>query len=197
MKKWIARLAWMGAGVAALYALSALAGVALGGDLDPLEAPGSTMLALDELPPSWHRTLPANDGGDACHSTRFECVLGDTAVLDHETGLVWEQAPGETGAFWINAFDYCHQRVTGDRAGWRLPTAEELLTLFEGGLALPTGHPFGAIGAGEQFWTATTYAPDTTHAVYKSNGAGVAFHLAKTNANDVWCVRGGQTYDGR
>src|SRR2546425_8806330 len=46
------------------------------------------------LPPTWDKTLPANNPGGACPATssRFTCVMGNAAVRDNETGLVWEQS---------------------------------------------------------------------------------------------------------
>src|SRR5215470_9380827 len=40
---------------------------------------------LGLIPPAWSQKLPA--------AQRFEVVLDGAAVLDHETGLVWEKSP--------------------------------------------------------------------------------------------------------
>jgi hypothetical protein len=39
--------------------------------------------------PTWHQLLPPAD--------RFVLVMGDEAVLDRETGLVWERTPTKPG----------------------------------------------------------------------------------------------------
>lgn len=44
-----------------------------------------TMKTLDQIPPTWSHTMPA--------AQRFEVVFDGEAVLDKETGLVWEQSP--------------------------------------------------------------------------------------------------------
>lgn len=193
MRKWITRLAWMAAGIGALYGVSALAGVASGGDLDPPAAPGSTMLGLDELPPSWHQSLSAG-GADPCNTLRFECVLGDAAVLDHETGLVWQRTPSVGLGTWQGAQDACRTATTGNRRGWRLPAVAELATLLDPTTispALPAGHPFGAISG--TFWTSTqsSVSPGEAARVGMTAVVGGSISSApKTSAlTGGWCVR--------
>src|SRR5687768_10756564 len=43
---------------------------------------------VNRLPPAWSEILPP--------ATRFSLVLNNAAVLDRETGLVWERAPADT-----------------------------------------------------------------------------------------------------
>src|SRR5262245_21464181 len=99
--------------------------------------------------PSWDQQLPA--------STRFIVLSnwGGAAVLDPETGLVWERAP-DSGLFKVtippggflgeeSALTHCHKIRVGNRAGWRLPSVEELGSLLDSTQnhpALPVGHPF-------------------------------------------------------
>ena len=82
--------------------------------------------------PSWDQQLPA--------ATRF-IVLSNwssAAVLDRETGLVWEKSPlspsgGETGRrTWLSAQNRCNTLNLGNRKGWRLPTLQELASLIDG-----------------------------------------------------------------
>src|ERR671918_2705680 len=58
------------------------------------------------------------------------------AVLDRETGLIWQQCPSTTTVPWMlnNQFTgfavgNCYSAQTGGRTGWRLPTYEELQSL--------------------------------------------------------------------
>ena len=90
----INRAGWLVAGVLALFVVAAMTGVVSGGPLDPPGAPAPTQKTLDEIPGSWSRALSATGG---CTSERFQCVLGDVAVLDRETGLVWERVPSAVG----------------------------------------------------------------------------------------------------
>src|SRR5262247_3707722 len=70
--------------------------------------------------PSWDQTLPS--------ATRFIVLsnFGGQAVLDRETGLVWEKSPNTAPMLWEPALEYCINHRVGDRQGWRLPTMAEL-----------------------------------------------------------------------
>jgi len=137
---------------------------------------------------------------------RFKVLAGfnGAAVLDRETGLVWERAPGNTdedrdidaddAKTWFAAQDFCHQTRVGNRNGWRLPTVQELTSLLDptqNSPALPIGHPF--VNIGTNYWTATTRAanPDTAWTVEFFVGSIVA--PLKTDLAFVWCVRSGNS----
>ena len=78
-------------------------------------------------------------------SKRFQSVLDGEAVLDKETGLVWEKSPDTTTRTRVDALYYAYSKNVGGRGGWRLPKAEELRTLIDPtqrNPALPSGHPF-------------------------------------------------------
>ena len=121
-------------------------GVLAAGELEPTAPPGPTMKSLDEIPPTWSQTLDSTDGElDGCNSSRFKCVLGGSAVLDNETGLIWERTPTNAYTQWLSSIDACLQKLVGDRGGWRLPRAEEIFSLIDlsSGLPrLPPSHPF-------------------------------------------------------
>src|SRR5208283_5370500 len=101
-----------------------------------------------EAPPtSWDQQL-------ACDSTsncpRFEVLaaFGGSAVLDKETGLVWEQSPSTTVMVWEAAQVHCNQLTTGGRGGWRLPAVPELDSLVDPtqtNPSLPSGNPFSSV----------------------------------------------------
>lgn len=132
-------------------------GLAITGSLDPPGAPAPTMRTLEELQPSWSKKI--NDT-----SKRFEIawssLLGGSAVLDKETGLVWEQSPDTTLRPWIAAVIYAYQKEVGGRKGWRLPTVEELASLVDtsvsGSPKLPSNHPFTNVQSGS-YWSSTTF----------------------------------------
>src|SRR5262249_35059860 len=93
--------------------------------------------------PSWDQTLACSA---LANCPRFVVLanMNSDAVLDRETGLVWERNPdGHTNG--NQAKIVCAQRVVGDRQGWRLPTVSELRSLIQPSRAipaLPDGHPF-------------------------------------------------------
>ena len=141
------------------------------------------------IPPAWYQKLRASE--------RFQLVLDNAAVLDKETGLVWEKSPDTTKRTWVNAIVYAYTKEVGGRKGWRLPTVEELASLVDPtqtNPSLPSGHPFSNVQLG-YYWSATTYAGPTSTAwrVYFLNG-DVDTHV-KSSFLYVWCVRGGHGHD--
>jgi hypothetical protein len=115
--------------------------------------------------PSWDQTLSA--------ATRFIILsnFANEAVLDRETGLVWETSPITTTNDWQSALFQCTSRTTGGRKGWRLPSVHELASLVDPAVAfpgptLPPGHPFTNVQSAN-YWSATTNAqsPDSAWVV--------------------------------
>jgi hypothetical protein len=150
---------------------------------------GGLDFTVAALPPAWAATLPA--------AQRFQLVLGGAAVLDRETGLVWERSPDTTTRSWLNAQIHCNQRTVGNRKGWRLPTLQELASLVDPtqiNPSLPPGHPFTNVQS-LNYWSGTTIASFTSGAWYVSLSDGVVFALDKAVALFAWCVRGGQGGD--
>lgn len=180
-----------------------------GGPLDPPGAPDSTMKSLDDIPGSWSRALPANDGvagpdpPAGCDSSRFECLedFYNAAVLDRETGLVWYIEPLPIGQSWSAAHQYCQSfpvgTVVGERRGWRLPAYEELLSLVSTSAApprLPNGHPF-TVATTDSYWTATTTSATNAREFSFATASGSVNGEPKASENYAWCVRGGVGYN--
>jgi len=185
----------------ALAAAILVAGTGLAGDLEPSATPGPTMKTLDQIPPTWDRILPAAE--------RFVLVMGGEAVLDKETGLVWERQPSVELNLWDNTLFNCLGLETGGRKGWRLPTVEELSSLVDptqSSPALPTGHPFAVQVSETDFQSSTYFSATRMPESIIMEGVGVwAVNFSvgglnmvyKTESFKSWCVRGGQGYDGR
>jgi len=149
--------------------------------------------------PSWDQQLPGatrfvvlSNWVDAAHPS------GGAAVLDRETGLVWQRSPSQPDIVWLDALDYCNQLTAGGRLGWKLPSIQELNTLNDPTVTtfpfLPAGHPFTFTGA-LAFWASTTSAFSSADAWVGNFVIGIlprAFVQGKDGtAAGAWCVRGG------
>lgn len=144
--------------------------------------------------PSWDQKLTTN---------RFVILANwnNEAVLDRETGVVWQRSPVTDEHALFFGTQLCHLASTGGRRGWRLPRAEELASLLEpdpitGMATLPAGHPFIGIrtNSGDYYWSATRSAdfPGSVWVVSFYNGAGGPY---SSSTRHLWCARGGQGVD--
>lgn len=128
-------------------------------------------------------------------------AFGGAAVLDNETGRVWDQSPDTNSRTWFNALSHCYEREIGGRKGWRLPSIEELTSLVDPSVpfllapTLPAGHPFSNMQS-FFFWSATTRAEFTDAAWVVRFDDGDVHLFDKTDDRFVWCVRGGKGIDG-
>jgi len=185
------RFGWAMTGALALLAVLALARALEAGSLDPPGPVGSTMRSLDELLPSWDRKLTAA-GPDYCNSQRFQCVLPDAtypdgaAVLDRETGLVWERVPSDAVNSWDGANVTCTKLFKGGRQGWRLPAVDELASLLDS----DSSGPFNVTGT-TVFWTASRYGTGRWIVDISGIGSESSASITYTVTYRVWCVRGG------
>ena len=91
--------------IAILTAMLIVPGMVKAGNLEPSAGPGPTMKTLDEIPPTWSQKLPA--------AQRFVIVLDGAAVLDKETGLVWEKSPDTTERDWLPPFFIATRKLWG------------------------------------------------------------------------------------
>jgi hypothetical protein len=127
---------------------------------------------------------------------RFQVLsaFGGAAVLDQETGRVWEQSPSTSQFTWDDAISQCYRLEVDGRRGWRLPTIEELASLVDTSHpppTLPAGNPFSNVQS-FVYWSATTVTLNTSVAWnvnFENNQVSVG---AKSIPLFVWCVRGGQ-----
>jgi hypothetical protein len=152
--------------------------------------------------PSWDQTMPSG--------TRFVVLsnFDSDAVLDRETGLVWQRALAGGLVDYPTAARTCAALTIGNRPGWRLPAATELGSLFDPSVPapfLPAGHPFTGFPTGMQqgllLWSNTITPSPLT------NGSG-SWHvtvgrpnvsttllpfapLSDNTALSYLCVRGG------
>jgi hypothetical protein len=188
------------------HALRALAGWVA---LLALPAPGAAQTPLT----SWDQVIP-----NASQRFVVLAAFNDEAVLDRETGLVWERTPADVTRDWAGAISHCYWRTvqtsaragTGPvpgRNGWRLPTIEELSTLLAPTpghcFTLPPGHPF-QLPPSTWYWSITTVVSDSAQepgaAAWRllfsdTLGCQQETISGKLGSNRAWCVRGGHGYD--
>jgi len=171
-----------------MFGLLVLGALAVAGGPAQADSPGPYYAT-----PSWDQTMPS--------ATRFIVLsnFGSAAVLDRETGLVWEKSPDTNLYTWAEGQVHCNTLNVGNRKGWRLPAIQELASLVDPsvplpGPTLPAGHPFSNVQS-NTYWSATTFASSTSNAwgVFLVNGdVSPGF---KAFSVFVWCVRGGQGVD--
>ena len=155
--------------------------------------------------PSWDQTLPCGTLGrlgSVCPRFVVLTNMGSHAVLDQETGLVWEQSPS-TGGFteWKQALSHCMMLIKGNRMGWRLPTIQELASLIDptrSSPPLPAAHPFSDVSIVDNYVSATTVLGDPFGSAWAIQffGHGLVTFV-ELNEHFIipyraWCVRGGQ-----
>ena len=175
-----------------LVALGLLTGVAM--TAGPAQAASGAGPYYAE--PTWDRKLPT--------ATRFLILTNwnSEAVLDKETGLVWEKSPDPIPQPWFQARQVCANRTISGRMGWRLPSVDELASLIDPGVVspgptLPPGHPFLHVIGGttnrDYYWSATTTVESPTSAWAVSFGTSDVTFGPKADSIGlpVWCVRGG------
>jgi hypothetical protein len=149
----------------------------------PLPAPPTDLNGVTQ---SWNKVLPPGQ--------RFVVLaaFNGSAVLDQNTGLVWERAVLASTAPWSSARWNCLNNMTGDTKGWRLPSIVELASLIDPpppvNPTLQPGHPFSL--APITYWSVTA-DPDNPSLAWSVNFTVGTVNLSpKSTGNGVWCVRG-------
>jgi hypothetical protein len=156
--------------------LAAIAGIGGGGGQD-----GNHTLRRDQALPAAQRFVVL-------------AAFNNDAVLDKNTGLVWEKSPATTTRTWGLATFACINKNVGGQKGWRLPAIAEQASLIDPSVAppgptLPPGHPFLNVQSAA-YWSASTGADAPTYAWHVGFNVGGVDALSKTSSFHVWCVRG-------
>jgi hypothetical protein len=153
--------------------------------------------------PSWDQKIACTSPSN-CPRFIVLSNWNSEAVLDRETGLVWEQSPTTLQASWLASQEECMKLTKGNRRGWRLPTISELASLVDPSvtsdlslIVLPLGHPFddvkgNIIGVSSIYWSDDSWSRLSNHAWVTRLGDGVMGGANKDGLGYRWCVRGGQ-----
>lgn len=141
----------------------------------------------------WDQALPA--------AQRFVILtaFNSDAVLDKETGLVWERSPQTAAVSSSNVRLACANKAVGGRKGWRLPSLPELASLVDPSVASPgptlsSGHPFLNVRS-TNYWSASANAENPALMWGVGFGNGAVLTLSKAFDQGAWCVRGGMSAD--
>lgn len=129
-------------------------------------------------------------------ASRFTIVFPG-AVMDKNTGLVWEQNPSSPATDWSAARFQCVNKNVGGTRGWRLPSVVELTSVLNQQTQVATPvvpSEFTGVQIAN-YWSATTHAPtatsnSTTIALTLSFSDGTVGQSNKGGSGNVWCVRG-------
>jgi len=120
-------------------------------------------------------------------------------VLDTSSGLMWQDdsTAKTTTKTWTDAIDYCETQIGsgGTFAGyadWRLPNYNELYQLADRNRSNPAISQEFQNYISSNYWSSSTFDPDTDIAWYVHFGYGKDDGDYKTNSLHVRCVRGGK-----
>ena len=174
-----------------------MGGLVLGGLLLAVGSGGEAQAGAQGAPTDLSG-VTRNQGKPLPAGQRFVTLpsFNNEAVLDKETGLVWERSPQTTSARWIAARRTCIEKNVGGQKGWRLPSLQELTSLVDPSIAppgptLPPGHPFLTVQS-TVYWSATRVDEDArgSWAVHFGLGGGSTF-INWAHSVQSWCVRDG------
>ena len=159
--------------------------------------PGPKMIRLDtdiKGIPVGERPFTIDPGPPPAYSPRFALVWDGIAVLDKDTGLIWERAPDRSVAYgWRDGRGLCRSKTVGNHIGWRLPALGELASLIDlsqRSPALPSGHPFVPPPVLTSFWSATLDRDNPQNALVVDIDRGSNFTRLNSDAQTAgnWCV---------
>ena len=159
---------------------------------DRLEQILGALRSFGDVSTSWSRALPAAD--------RFVVLedFNNEAVLDRNTGLVWQRTPDNLGRRIFSASYYCLDANIGGQKGWRLPNITELTSLVDPSVTteptLPAGSPF-EFNRHVFFWSGTMREGFTDLAWSVNFRLGLVDDAEFDLSLSTLCVRGGPKVD--
>ncbi len=118
----------------------------------------------------------------------------DATVYDDETQLTWIDSYSKVTKTmtWESAVDYCEAMVYAGADDWRLPNANELLSITDISRVSPAiDSTFQSYASQKGYWTSTTYLQNGNPAWAWIVGIGVGrtAMILKDDQYNVRCVR--------
>jgi hypothetical protein len=120
-------------------------------------------------------------------------------VFDNNLGMVWTREDNGAPIDWVHANDYCHKKGIG----WRLPSIDELTTLFESeSTPVPCGRLMCRVGgafklSSNWFWSSTRTkdidGDDLVLGMQLTNGARTESVLDFSDDARALCVKPGSS----
>ena len=132
-----------------------------------------------------------DDGFYESGQTRSYTDNTDGTITDNVTGLIWQTEDDNTTKTWSDASSYCSALVLGGNSNWRLPTAEELISLADYGTLNPSINALFTNTNPYHYWTSTTFHGDNTNAHTVKFSEGELSFVPKTSSIYIRCVRTG------
>jgi len=124
----------------------------------------------------------------------YELPGGDI-VIDHVTGLIWEQAPGNDvgggSLLWHEARDYCAALTLTGRS-WRLPSYRELVTLVDYGMYIDRHALLDELAfplTSSAFWSASGYDGNYWWLEFGAGSNGIAADSTNSSSGHLAAAR--------
>lgn len=151
--------------------------------------------------PAWTlviATFAACSAGEESSEPRFARLVAD-AVRDSHSALVWTARDSGLELSWPDADEHCRSRALGS-AGvqWRLPSIEELASLYDGSVEQPCGEAATcridpAIDLSSPYqWSATAPKPNRRAYYDFAHGSRLAPLIRSTLTRRALCTRAGE-----
>jgi hypothetical protein len=121
---------------------------------------------------------------------RFQADAVNGTVIDHKTGLMWQQADDNTKRTFSQAKTYCEDLDLGGYDDWGLARIDELLTIADYVQYRPAIDPVFKCAV-DYYWSSTIGAGNPNVSWGVAFGTGAAYWFSPDSMYYVRCVRGG------
>jgi hypothetical protein len=121
---------------------------------------------------------------------------GGGTVTDKKTGLMWQKDDDDRRRLWSESQEYAASLSLAGYMDWRLPSREELLSLWRNGVHRPEIKATFFPGLKFRYWSSTSRLLESPRKAWCVEFFGGGGHWHLENISDwtayVLCVRGGE-----